>query len=531
MDALPLSDFPEIVYAVEATSSGDVYVAGPKKSVPTLVVFGPDGKTKSSTALGFDLREIVHDDASGSFWLVTRNGEVHCTDKSGKTAVARISNVQHLVPIAGGRALLHAERSGSVPPIEGSFSIARCGFAELEKTTKIEDKTYVSGPVSDGRGGIYASLSRFDGGRSFSIVRMTPEGAFSAWVSKETTAVPLADKAVSLAPLGTDGQEPLTVLREPLPDGAGGLWIASDKGVFRLGADGKVTLTGTPVPGVGAYGSGFEGWVLDAETSRPIAIAKNATGGRSLHFFQDAGVVRVIEIPADVARALGRDVAWIAPMRGGVLVHGTEGIARFSLASGWRTWIAPGNAALAESNEKPQSSSGGHPEVLVAFAAGLAATAAGGAAGASSFHDEKFGRTFAEAGVGGLVGAAPNVLLVGGAIGLSYSVGEKGAAAEIGSTFSTMSLAFGLILGPPITALGTYGTGELAFEGSKNGAFLGTLGGAYVGSAAAIAVSILGRSLWRSPDIWLPILVGVASGLVSSGATMGYHLAGGGPPP
>lgn len=96
-------------------------------------------------------------------------------------------------------------------------------------------------------------------------------------------------------------------------------------------------------------------------------------------------------------------------------------------------------------------------------------------------------------------------------------------------------LAFGsgLLLTPPLAALGTWGLGELAFGGSRHrgDAYLGALGGAAAGALLGVAVhgvlmKLAGTSARLKTERQL-----IGLGFIGAGATVGYQWAGGGPRP
>ncbi|WP_240360230.1 hypothetical protein [Pyxidicoccus caerfyrddinensis] len=91
----------------------------------------------------------------------------------------------------------------------------------------------------------------------------------------------------------------------------------------------------------------------------------------------------------------------------------------------------------------------------------------------------------------------------------------------------------GLVLTPPLAALGTWGLGELAFGGSRDrgDAYLGALGGAAAGALLGVAVHGVLMKL-AEPSARLKAerqLIGL--GFIGAGATLGYQWAGGGPRP
>jgi hypothetical protein len=89
----------------------------------------------------------------------------------------------------------------------------------------------------------------------------------------------------------------------------------------------------------------------------------------------------------------------------------------------------------------------------------------------------------------------------------------------------------GLVLTPPVAALGTWGLGELAFAGSQDRgrAFLGALGGAAAGTLlGVVAHGLLEEVVHNRATLnWLRKYITL--GFIGSGATVGYQWAGGGP--
>lgn len=86
----------------------------------------------------------------------------------------------------------------------------------------------------------------------------------------------------------------------------------------------------------------------------------------------------------------------------------------------------------------------------------------------------------------------------------------------------------GLVLTPPLAALGTWGLGELAFGGSRDrgDAYLGALGGAAAGAllgvvAHAVMTKLAGPSARLKTERQL-----IALGFIGAGATVGYQWAG-----
>ncbi|PTL75820.1 hypothetical protein DAT35_53235 [Vitiosangium sp. GDMCC 1.1324] len=144
-----------------------------------------------------------------------------------------------------------------------------------------------------------------------------------------------------------------------------------------------------------------------------------------------------------------------------------------------------------------------------------------GVYGASLLGGERLWVTAAETVAGSVVGSLP-----GGLLFLQ--------PADAGGRWSELDVAgfgVGLVLTPPVAALGTWGLGELAFHGSKErgDAFLGALGGAAVGMLLGVAVHGLLEEVVGNRDALMWFRKTIALGFIGSGATVGYQWAGGGP--
>jgi hypothetical protein len=145
----------------------------------------------------------------------------------------------------------------------------------------------------------------------------------------------------------------------------------------------------------------------------------------------------------------------------------------------------------------------------------------GGVYGASRLGEERLWVTAAQTAAGSLVGSVPGSLL------FIQSAEAGGRWAEL----DVAAFGAGLVLTPPVAALGTWGLGELAFQGSQDRgrAFLGALGGAAAGTLLGVVVHGLLEEVVdnRSALAWFRKYI--ALGFIGSGATMGYQWAGGGP--
>lgn len=145
----------------------------------------------------------------------------------------------------------------------------------------------------------------------------------------------------------------------------------------------------------------------------------------------------------------------------------------------------------------------------------------GGVYGASLVGRERLWVTAAEMTAGSLVGSFP-----GGLLFLQ--------PAESGGRWTELDVAgfgVGMVLTPPIAALGTWGLGELAFHGSqeRGRAYLGALGGAAAGMLLGVAVHGLLEEVVGNRGKLMWFRKAIALGFIGSGATLGYQWAGGGP--
>lgn len=141
------------------------------------------------------------------------------------------------------------------------------------------------------------------------------------------------------------------------------------------------------------------------------------------------------------------------------------------------------------------------------------------AAGHSS--GERLWVVSAQAAAGAVAGWLPARLL------FLYPAQAGGRQAEL----DVAAFGAGLVLTPPLAALGTWGLGEVAFQGSRDagGALLGALAGAAVGTLLGVAIhGVLEEAMGNRPEhSW--VREWVALELVGVGAAVGYQQGGGGP--
>jgi hypothetical protein len=153
----------------------------------------------------------------------------------------------------------------------------------------------------------------------------------------------------------------------------------------------------------------------------------------------------------------------------------------------------------------------------------LALIPLGGLYGASRLGPERVWTVGAQTGAGMLAGYLPSRLL----FLRSQASGPRWMELEV-SVFGV-----GLVLTPPLAALGTWGAGEWLFHGSRDrgDALLGAMGGAAVGTLLGIAAHGLLRQL-AGPGLRLEELRRfIALGFIGAGATAGYQWGGRGPRP
>jgi hypothetical protein len=145
----------------------------------------------------------------------------------------------------------------------------------------------------------------------------------------------------------------------------------------------------------------------------------------------------------------------------------------------------------------------------------------GGVYGASRLGGERLWVTAAETVTGSLVGSVPAGLL------FLQSAESGGRWAEL----DVAAFSAGLVLTPPLAALGTWGLGELAFSGSQDRgrAFLGALGGAAAGTLLGVVAHGLLEEVVGNRSTLQGFRKYIALGFIGSGATVGYQWAGGGP--
>ncbi len=190
--------------------------------------------------------------------------------------------------------------------------------------------------------------------------------------------------------------------------------------------------------------------------------------------------------------------------------------------------FSPGGTRLPGMSGVPAQSNGEDlplsPEAWVAHG-GLTLLPLAGIWGASRVGgDTRLTSTASETASGMLLGALPARLLF-----FRPATPSSGRWTEL----EVVAFGGGLVLTPPLAALGTWGLGELAFGGSRDrgDAYLGALGGAAVGALLGVAVHGVLTKL-AGPSARLKSerqLIGLA--FIGAGATVGYQWAGGGPRP
>ncbi len=153
----------------------------------------------------------------------------------------------------------------------------------------------------------------------------------------------------------------------------------------------------------------------------------------------------------------------------------------------------------------------------------LALVPLGGAYAASRVGDERLWVAGAQVGAGMVAGWLPSGLLFLRA----QAAGPRWTELEV-SVFGA-----GLVLTPPLAALGTWALGEWAFHGSQDrgNALLGAMGGAAVGTLLGVVAHAALERLAAPGSRLQELRRIIALGFVGAGATAGYQWAGGGPSP
>ncbi|MBZ4399268.1 hypothetical protein [Myxococcus sp. AS-1-15] len=136
--------------------------------------------------------------------------------------------------------------------------------------------------------------------------------------------------------------------------------------------------------------------------------------------------------------------------------------------------------------------------------------------------DTRLGATSAQTATGMLGGYLPSRLLF-------FRPATPGSGRFM--DLEVAAVGGGLLLTPPLAALGTWGLGELAFGRSEDraDAYVGALAGAAAGTLLAAAVDGLLTKLSEPSTRLQAVRQLIALAFVGSGATLGYQWAGGGP--
>lgn len=142
----------------------------------------------------------------------------------------------------------------------------------------------------------------------------------------------------------------------------------------------------------------------------------------------------------------------------------------------------------------------------------------GGLYGASRLGGERLWVTTAQTVAGSAVGALPGSLL----FLQPPEAGGRWAEADVAA------FGAGLVLTPPLAALGSWGVGELAGGGGQGRAFLGALGGAAVGTLLGVALHGVMEEVVGNRDALQSLRQAIALGFIGSGSTVGYQWAAGG---
>ncbi|MET0404637.1 MAG: hypothetical protein ABW123_19640 [Cystobacter sp.] len=149
----------------------------------------------------------------------------------------------------------------------------------------------------------------------------------------------------------------------------------------------------------------------------------------------------------------------------------------------------------------------------------------GGIYGASRLGEERLWVPAAQTLAGGVVGSLPGSLL----FLQPPSAGGRWAEPDV------MAFGTGLVLTPPLAALGTWGLGELTAGEGRGGrergqAFLGALSGAAVGTLLGVALHGVLEEVVGNREALQSFRKTIALGFIGSSSTVGYQWARGSRP-
>ncbi len=138
--------------------------------------------------------------------------------------------------------------------------------------------------------------------------------------------------------------------------------------------------------------------------------------------------------------------------------------------------------------------------------------------------DTRVAATASQTAAGMLLGAMPSRLLF---------FRPAAPSPERWVELETVAFGGGLVLTPPLTALGTWGLGELAFGRSQHPgrAYVGALAGAAAGTLLAVITHEVLVKLSKPSARGSTARKLIGLGFIGAGATLGYQWAGGGPRP
>ena len=85
----------------------------------------------------------------------------------------------------------------------------------------------------------------------------------------------------------------------------------------------------------------------------------------------------------------------------------------------------------------------------------------------------------------------------------------------------------GAVTGPPLTALGTYGSSELFYRSNPDANYVAALGGAYLGAGIGLVTHSIVCRLTKS-DFVRELSLSIATGFVGSMSSWAIHNAGAG---
>ncbi|MBP9112684.1 MAG: hypothetical protein KBF88_07730 [Polyangiaceae bacterium] len=165
---------------------------------------------------------------------------------------------------------------------------------------------------------------------------------------------------------------------------------------------------------------------------------------------------------------------------------------------------------------------------LLTIGLGFGSGVAGGAGIAAQPDSARYHRTLGETFSGSLLGSGGNILfLLGGGVLLGGDLRGGTWTTDLGRGIAGAVMIVGAVTGPPLTALGTYGSSELFYRSNPDANYVAALGGAYLGAGIGLVTHSIVCRLTKS-DFVRELSLSIATGFVGSMSSWAIHNAGAG---